>query len=289
MNNKQLRWFLLIILSLIWGSSFILMKKSLISLTPIQVGALRIIITALTLILIGFRSIFTISKKDWYYITLTALLGTFFPVFLFAYAILNIDSSIASILNSLTPLNTLITGVLFFGFSFLRKQILGIILGLIGAIFLIYKGAQINPDQNYNYAFFIVLASIGYAYNVNILKKYLGHINALTITTGNFVLLLIPALIVLWKTDFFILEITTTIKTSLLYLIILSVFGTALAKTIFNKLVQISSPIFSSSVTYLIPLVAIFWGVIDGEKLYFSQFIAGSIILIGIYLTNKGK
>lgn len=289
MNNKQLRWFFLILLSFIWGSSFILMKKSLLGLTPIQMGALRIILTSLTLMLISFRSIFTLSKTEWYYISLTALLGTFFPAFLFAYAIQNIDSSIASILNSLTPLNTLIIGALFFGFSFLRKQIFGIILGLFGAVFLIYQGSQINPDQNYNYALLIVIASIGYAFNVNILKKHLDNVNALTLTTANFVLLLIPALIILWKTSFFELEMTGTLKTSLIYVGILAVFGTALAKTLFNKLVQISSPIFSSSVTYLIPLVAIFWGVIDGEKLYFSQLIAGTIILIGIYLTNKSK
>ncbi len=289
MNNKQLRWFYLILLSLIWGSSFILLKKSLIGLTPIQVGAIRIILTALALMIVGLKSIFTLSKKEWYYITLTAFLGTFFPAFLFAFAIKNIDSSIASILNSLTPLNTLVIGSLFFGFSFLRKQVIGIFLGLIGAVFLIYKGAQINPEQNYNYAFLIVLASIGYAYNVNILKKHLDHINALTITTGNFVLLLIPALIILLKTDFFESEITSTAKTSLLYLGLLSVFGTAFAKTIFNKLLQISSPIFSSSVTYLIPVVAIFWGVLDGEKISFSQFAAGGIILIGIYLTNRNK
>ncbi len=289
MNNKQLRWFFLVLLAIIWGSSFILMKKSLLGLTPIQMGALRIILTSITLMLISFRSIFTLSKKEWYYISLTALLGTFFPAFLFAYAIQNIDSSIASILNSLTPLNTLIIGVIFFGFSFLRKQIFGIILGLTGAVFLIYKGSQINPDQNYYYAVLIVIASIGYAFNVNILKKHLDHLNALTLTTANFVLLLIPTLIILWKTSFFELEMTDTLKTSLLYIGILAVFGTALAKTIFNRLVQISSPIFSSSVTYLIPLVAIFWGVIDGEKLYFSQLIAGTIILIGIYLTNKSK
>ncbi len=265
------------------------MKKSLLGLTPIQMGALRIILTSLTLMLISFRSIFKLSKNEWYYISLTALLGTFFPAFLFAYAIQNIDSSIASILNSLTPLNTLIIGALFFGFSFLRKQIFGIILGLTGAVFLIYKGSQINPDQNYYYAVLIVIASIGYAFNVNILKKHLDHINALTLTTANFVLLLIPTLIILWKTSFFELEMTDTLKTSLLYIGILAVFGTALAKTIFNRLVQISSPIFSSSVTYLIPLVAIFWGVLDGEKLYFSQLIAGTIILVGIYLTNKSK
>ena len=289
MNNKQLRWLFLIVLSIVWGSSFILMKKALISLSPIQVGALRIIFTSIALLAVGFKSIFTISKKEWYYIFLTATLGTFFPVFLFAYAIQNIDSSIASILNSLTPLNTLIIGVMFYGFTFLRKQVFGIIIGLIGSIFLIFKGAEVNPDQNYFYAFFIVIASIGYAFNVNILKKHLNNLNALTITTSNFVLLIFPALFILWKTDFFHTEYIYSSKTSLTYLLILSVFGTAIAKTLFNRLVQISSPIFSSSVTYLIPIVAIFWGILDGEKLHISQLLAGGLILLGIYLTNKGK
>ena len=197
MNNKQLRWLILIVLAIVWGSSFILMKKALIDLTPIQAGALRIIFTAITLLIAGFNTIFSITKKEWYYIFLTAVLGTFFPAFLFAYAIQNIDSSIASILNSLTPLNTLIVGAMFYGFTFLRKQFIGIIIGLIGSVFLILKGAEVNPDQNYFYSIFIVLASIGYAFNVNILKKHLNNLNALTITTGNFVLLIIPALIIL--------------------------------------------------------------------------------------------
>ncbi len=287
MNNKQLRWFLLIVISIIWGSSFILMKKALINLSPIQVGTLRILLTSVTLLLFGFRSLAVISKKEWYYISLTALLGTFFPVFLFAYAIDNIDSSIVSILSSLTPLNTLIVGVIFYGLAFLRKQIIGILVGLIGALILILKGAQVNPDQNYLFAIFIVIASIGYAFNVNILKKYLSDLNALTITTGNFVLLIIPALITLWTTDFFSLEYTPDLEISLFYLVILAVFGTALAKTLFNRLVQVSSPIFSSSVTYLIPFVAMFWGILDGEKLHLSQLLAGCLILLGIYLSNK--
>lgn len=289
MNSKQKRWVYLIILSIIWGSSFILMKKALIDLSPIQVGALRIIFTAITLFIVGFNQISSISKKQWYYIFLTAVLGTFFPAFLFAFAVKNIDSSITSILNSLTPLNTLIIGALFYGFPFLRKQFLGIIIGLIGAIFLILKGAEINPDQNYFYALFIVIASVGYAFNVNILKKHLNDLNALAITTGNFLILFFPALIVLWKTDFIHIETIQNTKESLYYLILLSVFGTAMAKTLFNRLVQISSPIFSSSVTYLIPIIAIFWGLLDGEKLHISQLFAGVLILIGVYLTNKGK
>ncbi|MDH3323687.1 MAG: DMT family transporter [Flavobacteriaceae bacterium] len=289
MNSKQKRWFYLLLLSIIWGSSFILMKKALVNLSPIQVGALRIIFTAITLLSIGFKYIKIISGKQWFYIFLTAILGTFFPVFLFAYAVKHIDSSITSILNSLTPLNTLIIGALFYGFPFFRKQFIGIIIGLIGALFLILKGAEINPSQNYFYALFIVVASIGYAFNVNILKKHLNDLNALAITTGNFLILLPPALIILWFTDFIHIETIQNAKESLFYLILLSVFGTAMAKTFFNKLVQISSPIFSSSVTYLIPIVAVLWGVLDGEKLHISQFLAGTLILIGIYLTNKGK
>ncbi|MCK4561611.1 MAG: DMT family transporter, partial [Flavobacteriaceae bacterium] len=233
MDSKQKRWVYLIILSIIWGSSFILMKKALVNLSPVQVGALRIILTAITLFIVGFKQISSISKKQWYYIFLTAVLGTFFPAFLFAFAVQNIDSSITSILNSLTPLNTLITGAIFYGFPFFRKQFLGIIIGLIGALFLILKGAEINPDQNYFYAICIVIASIGYAFNVNILKKHLNDLNALAITTGNFLILFIPALIILWKTDFIHIETIKNTKESLYYLILLSIFGTAMAKTLF--------------------------------------------------------
>jgi drug/metabolite transporter (DMT)-like permease len=289
MNSNQIRWLILLILALIWGSSFILMKKALMGLSPIQVGALRIIFTALTLFVVGLKNIVRISKTQWYYIAVTAVLGTFFPVFLFAYAVESIDSSIVSILNSLTPLNTLLVGAFFFNFTFLRKQFLGVIIGLIGALILILKGAELNPDQNYLYAFLIVIASIGYAFNVNILKKYLHELNALTITTGNFVIIFIPALIVLWMTDFFHLEYIQQSQSSMFYIVVLSVFGTALAKTFFNKLIKMSSPIFSSSVTYLIPIVAIFWGILDGEQIFFGQILAGSLILLGVYLTNKGE
>jgi drug/metabolite transporter (DMT)-like permease len=265
------------------------MKKALIDLSPVQVGAIRIIFTALTLFTVGLKNISKINKTQWYYIAVTAFLGTFFPAFLFAYAVESIDSSIVSILNSLTPLNTLLIGAFFFNYSFLRKQFLGVIVGLIGALILILKGAELNPDQNYYFAIGVVLASIGYAFNVNILKKHLDGLSAVTITTGNFIIIIIPALVVLWFTDFFHFDYIKQSESSLYYLILLSVFGTALAKTFFNKLVQISSPIFSSSVTYLIPIVAIIWGVYDGEQLYFGQILAGSLILLGVYLTNKGK
>ena len=289
MKSEHIRWVILIVLALIWGSSFILMKKALVNLTPVQVGALRMILTALVLIPIGYKGLAKIDRRQWLFIAITALVGTFIPVFLFAFAINNIDSSIVSILNSLTPLNTLAVGALFFGFSFLRRQFFGILIGLAGALILILKGAELNPEQNYSFALLIVLASIGYAFNVNILKKHLEELSSLTITTGNFILLLFPALLVLGLTDFFRAEYIAEAKTSLFYLALLAIFGTAMAKTMFNKLVKISSPIFSSSVTYLIPVVAIFWGVLDGERIYIDQFVSGGLILLGVYLTNQSK
>ncbi len=288
MKNNQLRWFYLVLLSLIWGSSFILIKKALIGLTPIQVGALRILITAIVLVIVGFKEIFTIKKQHWYPIFLTAIFGTFFPAFLFSYAIQGIDSSIASILNSLTPLNTLIVGALIFGFSFKKHQLTGILIGLAGTAILILKGAELNPNQNYWYSILVILSSIGYAFNVNILKKHLSELSALAVTVGNFIILIIPTSIVLWYSDFFqTFEYSEVTRPSLIYITILAIFGTALAKTIFNRLVQISSPIFSTSVTYLIPIVAVFWGVLDHENLKFIQLIGGVLILLGVYLTNR--
>ncbi len=288
MSIKQIRWFYLSILAIVWGSSFILMKKALIGLTPVEVGALRILITAFALLLVGFKSLSTIKKQHWWYIFLTALLGTFFPAFLFAFAINDIDSSIASILNSLTPLNTLIIGALIFGFAVKRYQLFGVLIGLVGTAILILKGAELNPDQNYWYALLPILSSIGYAFNVNILKRHLDDLSALAVTTGNFILLIIPTLGVLLYSGFFSdFEVTQETKTSLLYLTLLAVIGTAFAKTLFNKLVQISTPVFSSSVTYLIPIVAIFWGILDGENLGFIQILAGGVILLGVYLASK--
>lgn len=290
MNSNQKKWLYLVLLSLVWGSSFILMKKALIGLTPIQLGALRILIAGLFLLMIGFKSLKEIKKRHYKYIITTALLGTFFPVFLFAYAVQGIDSSITSILNSLTPFNTFIIGALAFGFSFKKKQLLGIIIGLIGTILLILKGADLNPNQNYWFSILVFIASVGYAFNVNIVKKHLHDISALSIVAGNFLLLVVPAFIVLVFTGFFnTLQFTETQVSSLGYITILAVFGTGIAKVFYNKMVHIASPIFASSVTYLIPIVAVFWGVLDGEKLSFLQLLAGFIILLGVFLVNRNK
>lgn len=290
MSSNRIKWVYLCILSLIWGSSFILMKRALLHFTPIQVGALRIVFTALFLALIGLKTLGKVKKRHWKYLFLNTFLGSFFPAFLFAIALEKIDSSVAAILNSLTPLHTLIVGFLLFGFSFSNRQIIGLLIGFLGTVFLILEGATLSSNQNYGYAFFIVISSVGYAFNVNIIKKHLQDLSSLTITTANFIIILLPATIVLYVTNFFSeISYQHHQMDGWVFVIILSIVCTAIAKILFNKLIQISSPVFSSSVTYLIPIIALMWGVFDDEKITFIQLFSGIIILSGVYLTNKIK
>ncbi|HEU4788518.1 MAG TPA: DMT family transporter [Flavobacterium sp.] len=287
MMTKQLKWVYLSVLSLIWGSSFILIKKGLIGLTAFQLGSLRIIFAALFLLLIGFKSLLKIPHHQWKYIALTSLFGTFVPAYLFAIAETQIDSSITAILNSLTPLNTLILGAAFFGITFRRSQIWGVIIGLLGSLLLVFNGAVNHPEQNYYYAILVLIASICYAVNVNLIKRYLSDLTPLSITTGNFLILLFPALGILFFSNFFDVVHVEKVQHSLWFILILGVVGTGIANVIFFKLIQVSSPVFATSVTYLIPIVAFFWGLLDNEVLTFVQCIGAFIILIGVYLSAK--
>ncbi|MBC7523808.1 MAG: DMT family transporter [Flavobacterium sp.] len=287
MISKQLKWILLITLALIWGSSFILMKKGLLGLNPFQIGALRIIFTSFFVIVIGFKSIATIKHFQWKYIALTSLFGTFVPAFLFPLAETKVSSSICSILNSLTPLNTLLIGVLTFGLTYNRRQFLGIIIGLFGTAILIFTGDDAANSSNYYFSVFVIIASICYAINVNLIKKYLSDVKPLAITTGNFLILLVPALLVLFFTDFKDRIHTSDTQIALIYILILGVIGTGIANIIFFKLIQMSSALFATSVTYLIPIVAFFWGILDHESLTFMQLLGAFVVLIGVYLANK--
>lgn len=291
MKAQNTKWFYLIVLSIIWGTSYILIKKGLEGFTAIQLGSVRIVIAGLFLFLIGYKSLKTISMEEWKWIAISGFIGSFFPMFLFAFAETEIDSSIAAILNSLVPLFTLFVGLFAFGVSFSKNQLLGVIVGLLGAGFLIFFGTEVNPNQNYWYAGFVIIATIGYAGNANIIKSKLQNVSPMAIAVGNFACIIIPALIVLSFSGFFSNEVTTGkfFWSSLGYIIILCVVGTCIAKILFNKLVQISSAVFSVSVTYLIPIVGIFWGLLDGEKFGLRQFFAAMVILIGVYLVNKKK
>ena len=287
MDNKNLKWIYLLILSFVWGSSYILIKKALIGLSPLQVGSLRTIISTVLLLAIGYSSLKSIPKDKWKWILITGLVS-FIPPFLFAYAQTEIDSALAAILNSLTPLATLLIGVGFYRFKIDSKQISGVIIGLTGSVLLMYQGSVINPDQNLLYVFFIIFASILYALQVNLLKVHLQDVSAVAITVGNFIFIFPLAVVIFFMSDYKQIDISNKdVKVALFCLIILSIVGTVFAKILFNKFVQIASPVFASSVTYILPIVALFWGLLDGEIFTLNQLFATLIILIGVYLANK--
>lgn len=268
-----------------------MIKKSLLGLSPYQLGALRVIITGIFLFLPGFKHLKAINLSEWKWITISGFLGSFFPSFLFAFAEMEIDSAVASIMNSLVPLNTILLGFAVFKIASTRRQVFGVIIGFIGTALLILKGAHLNPHQNYLYAGFVIIATIMYAANVNIIKRHLQQVSPLSIAAGNYVVIIVPGIIVLLFTDFF--SATTfnnpDLKMSLVYVTILSFFGTALAKVLFNNLVHMATPVFASSVTYLMPIVALIWGVMDGERFGPWQALATGIILIGVYLSHRKR
>lgn len=291
MYGKNKKWYFLVILSIIWGSSFILIKKGLIGLTPFQLGALRILFSGFFIFVFGFYTIKKITREQWKWLIVSGFLGSFFPAFLFAFAETEIDSAVVSILNSLTPLTTILFGFAVFKITSTKRQVTGVIIGFIGTALLIASGAQLNPTQNYFYAALVVLASILYGLNVNIIKRYLQEVNSVAIAFGNFAAIYVPALIILITSGFFKTEVLSDsqVHESILYVLVLSIFGTAMAKIMFNKLVQMATPVFASSVTYLIPIVALFWGLFDGEGFSVLQIVAALIILLGVYLSNRRK
>ena len=288
MNIALRKWGTLIILSIIWGSSYILIKKGLIGLTPIQLGSLRMIFTTLIIVPFSLNVLKQIPKNKIKWIVFSAFIGTFFPNYLFAFAETEISSAVAGVMVSLTPLFTLLISVLFFNEKFLKKQFFGVVVGFVGILILVNNEFLIS-GLNLLYVSFTILAAFFYAVNANILKYKLPNISAVAIIGMSFLFLCIPALFILLLTDFPILTFTSNkiILESIFYILVLAVFGTAIAKVFYIKLLAISSPVFSVSTTYLIPVVAIFWGILDGEEFKLIQFLGTLVILIGVYLVTK--
>ncbi len=290
MTTIYKKWLYLLLLSLIWGSSYILIKKGLVGLTPLQVGSLRILFTLSILTVAGFKHLKQIPKVKWGWLAVSGFLGTFFPNYLFAFAETKIDSAIAAVLNGLTPLFTLLFGFFWFRIALKRKKLMGVFVGLIGTFILVIKQIQNTGFENSLYLLLVVISAICYAANVNIIKYRLQGVSSLGIALSNFIAIAPPALIIAFNSGVFHLDIQSEeVIESIGYIIILAFFGTALAKVVFNELVAISSPVFSSSITYLLPIVAIFWGVLDGEKLGWLQLLACIVILGGVYLVTDRK
>lgn len=287
MGKSVVNYLILILLALIWGSSFILMKRGLVFFNFSEVASLRIVIAFFSLIPFLPKALKTVKYKHYFPILITALIGNGIPAFLFAKAQTQLDSSLVGTLNSSVPLFTLILGIYFFGSRPSKLNIMGILVGFLGTLFLTFNNFKAVDSFNI-YSLLVILATICYATSINVIKKYLYDLNASSITALSFLVLGPFAAIYLINNNLLIvLNSTTEGYTALAYIALLAVLGTSLATIIFNILLSRTSAIFVSSITYLIPIVAIFWGFIDGEIITIHHFFGFFIVLSGVYLVNK--
>src|SRR5690554_3364859 len=289
---------ILVLLSLVWGSSFILMKRGMFDkatgdaiFISNQVGTMRMLFASTALLPLGLRSIKIITSfKIGLSLAVVSLAGSFIPAFMFTYAETGISSGYAGMLNSTTPIFTLMIGALFFKQNLLKNQILGVTIGTIGIITLVNGVSTVDTSGTYVHVMAVIFATLCYALSTNTMKYNLSHLPPLKVTSVAFVFAFLPALFL-----FFYFDTPTTIienphaNKALVYISILALVGTALSLILFNYLISKTSALFTNNITYLIPIVAVIIGLIDGETLSWIQIFAMIIILLGVYIANRMK
>ncbi|MEN9382086.1 MAG: hypothetical protein RI940_967 [Bacteroidota bacterium] len=289
MFNKWANWLVFSLLSIIWGSSFILMKEGLKAFTPYQVASLRMLSAGLILLPFALKAFKNIPTKKMGLVVLSGILGNFIPAYLFCIAETQIDSSLAGILNSLTPMFTIIVGVLFFNVQTNKVKIIGMIIGFVGLSFLLASGKDVS-FHNLSYAALVLLATLFYGINVNIVGRYMQNMGSLNIASVAFVFLIIPCIFILYFTGYFKLQFSDPVVLhSLLASILLGIVGTSIATILFYYLVKRAGILFGSLVTYGIPVIAVAWGLFDGEYLNIIQVASLGLILMGVYIVNRGR
>jgi drug/metabolite transporter (DMT)-like permease len=288
-KNLPLAWFILILLTLIWGSSFILIKRGLDHFDAGEVGALRMFSASLVLLPLALRHIKKFSRRQFFYLFIVGFIGSFIPAFLFAKAETGISSAMAGVLNALTPVSVVIIGGLFFSQKFTVRTVVGILIGFTGTAILMLAGVEGEMLTLNYFGLFIVVATICYGLNVNVIKYKLSGIKAIPLTSMAMSLILPFAALYLFVFSGFTAKLSANPDAwmSVFYVSILGVVGTAVAMVLFNKLIQFISPVFASSVTYLIPIVAVIWGLLDNEVLEVQHYVGMVVILIGVYITNR--
>jgi drug/metabolite transporter (DMT)-like permease len=283
-------WFqftIMMILAFIWGSSFILMKIGLKSFSSDQAAAIRIFLASLVLLPTSLKHVKKLQRKDLISLLIVGFIGSLIPAFLFMQAETRINSSMAGMLNSLTPVFTLIVGLLFHKTVFRWLQAVGLSLGLAGAVGLILAGEGFHLGSFNNYTLLIVLATVFYAFSMNQIKTYLPHLTGIQVTSLSFLFIGPVAFIYLLTTNLTHVVANPGWPIHLLALATLGIFGTALAMLLMNSLIRNSSAVTASSVTYIIPIFAIIWGLLDNEKVTLLHLICMTLILSGVYLINR--
>lgn len=297
MSKRTLSWILLVFLALIWGSSFILMKRAMFTMdgAPLfndtQVGALRMFLAAVALLPFSLKHLSTL--RDWRTIGKLAIVGfcgNFFPAFLFTYAETGISSGYAGMLNSCTPIFAILIGAFIFKDKLTKIQFIGISIGTIGVISLMLAGQDLSISGNWTHILAVVLATLCYAISLNTIRHTLSHLKSVQIASLAFLITLLPSTIIAWQQDVIgTLSETEGASQGLIAVIILSVVGTAFALIVFNRMIAISSVVFASSVTYLIPIVAVIIGISFGETINLWQVLSMGIVISGVFIANAPK
>lgn len=281
----------MLLLALIWGSSFILIKKGLVALTPYELGSLRIVAAFIFLLPSALRRFKYAEKKLYPFLISVGLLGSLVPSFLFGVAQTRIDSSITGVLNGLTPIFTILVGFFIYRQKQTSKVFLGIVVGFIGTAILITAGKGNSFTGLNAYALLIVLATVCYGTNLNFIKYHLSQLHAVTVTSVSLLFVGPLAAVYLFGFTDFVPKLLNEEGMGLatFYVCLLGIMGTAIALIIFNKILQITDALFASSVTYIIPIVAVAWGVFDGESLYSMHYLGMLAIGMGVYIANSNR
>ena len=292
-SKAWLNWVLFILLSLIWGSSFILMKLGMYTpmgepvFSPYQVAALRILSAGIVLLPVMINNIYSLPKGTIIPVLLSGLLGNFLPAFLFCIAETKIDSSLAGSLNSLTPVFAIITGSLLWKQRASTYKVLGVLIGLAGCFGLLIT-KEMKQHENVLYSFFIILATISYGLNVNLVRLRLQGVGSMVIASFAFGMLIIPSAMVLLFSGFFAIPLGhQPYSLAFAAVCLLGVLGTAVAAILFYMLVKSSGSIFASTVSYGIPFVALGWGLLAGDTIGYAQVICLLVMLAGVWMANK--
>ena len=289
MKTTFINWLLFIILSLIWGSSFMLMKEGMNVLLPYHVASIRILSAGIVLLPFAWKSYKKIPHNQLGTVILSGFLGSFLPAFLFCIAETKVDSSFAGILNALTPLCTIITGVIFFGMKTNMQKVTGVLIGFAGLYLLVAPNGHID-FTNYSYSIFVLIATIFYGINVNMVGRYLHNINSLSIATVSFVFLIIPCLLILSFTGYFALPFDNNeVWISTAAGSVLGIFGTAIASVLYYRLIKNAGVLFASMISYGVPFIALLFGVLLREKILPIQLVSLAFILAGVYIVNRKR
>jgi len=287
LDKKFWQWAVLIFLSLLWGTSFILMKKGLNSFTGMQLGAMRVFFAFLSLLPFIFSRLKRLKKTDFKPLLVVGFLGNFFPAFLFAIAQTKVSSSLTGMLNTAFPLLVILVSVGLYKTGVKKNELLGVFIGITGSLGLIFGGSLDFFSENYMFLGLIVLAMIFYAISLNEIKFKLPHLDGFTVSVFAFVFVGPFAGGYLLFSDFSAALATPDYKINLLYIVILAISSSTIAVSIFYIFIEKVDVIMASLVTYLIPIVAILWGLLDGETISILQISSMVVILFGVYIVNR--